>query len=66
LLWAELKHTLQFQTRQYTREPYYKDEGHGWNIKDMRQLKIYNCKDTMVTYEIYECQLLELAERGLL
>jgi len=65
LLWAELKHTLQFQTRQYTREPYYKDEGHGWNIKDMRQLKIYNCKDTMVTYEIYEKQVEELKARGL-
>lgn len=63
VLWPEFKHSLQFQTRQYTREPYYKDEGHGWNIKNMKQLKIYNCKDTMVTYEIYEEQEKEFEER---
>lgn len=63
VLWPEFKHTLQFQTRQYTREPYYKDEGHGWNIKDMKKLKIYNCKDTMVTFEIYDEQEKEFEER---
>lgn len=63
VLYPELKHSLQFQTRQYTREPYYKDEGHGWNIKDMKQLKIYNCKDTMVTREIYDFQEIEFEER---
>jgi len=66
LLWAELKHTLQFQTRQYTREPYYKDEGHGWSMKNMRMLKTYNVKDVCVTLEIYQAQELELKERGLL
>lgn len=65
LLWPELPHKLQFLTRQYTRECYYKDEGHGWNIKNMKQLKIYNCKDTMVTYEVFEQQVEELKERGL-
>lgn len=66
ILWAELKHTLQFQTRQYTREPYYKDEGHGWSIKNMQQLKIYNVKDVCVTLEIYQAQEEELKLRGLL
>lgn len=65
LLWAELPHKLQFLTRQYTREPYYKDEGHGWSLKNMRQLKIYNCKDTLVTYEIFEKQMEEIKQRGL-
>lgn len=65
ILWPELPHKLQFQTRQYTREPYYKDEGHGWSLKNMTQLKIYNCKDTMVTYEIFLAQQEELKNRGL-
>jgi hypothetical protein len=63
ILWPELKHSLQFQTRMYTREPYYKDEGHQWNIKDMKKLKTYNCKDTLVTYEIHEYHLKEFEER---
>lgn len=63
ILWPELKHSLQFQTRQYTREPYYKDEGHGWSFKDMRKLKTYNCKDTMVTFEIDEEHEKEFDER---
>jgi hypothetical protein len=63
ILWPELPHKLQFQTRQYTREPYYKDEGHHWNMKDMSRLRRYNCLDVCVTYEIYEQQELEFAER---
>lgn len=66
ILWAELKHTLQFQTRQYTREPYYKDEGHGWSNKDKRQWKRYNVKDCCVTLEIDQFQQEELKERNLL
>ena len=63
--WTELKHTLQFQARQYTREVYWKDEGAGWSIKNMDQMKIYNCKDVMVTLEIYYAQLEEMKARGL-
>lgn len=63
ILWPELPHKLQFLTRQYTREPYYKDEGHGWNMKDMKKLKRYNCLDVTVTYEVYECQEEEFKER---
>lgn len=63
VLWPELKHALQFQTRMYTREPYYKDEGHQWSWGNMTKLKIYNCKDSMVTYEIHNCHLAEFEER---
>jgi hypothetical protein len=56
ILWPELSHKLQFMTRQYTRQPYYKDEGHGWSIKNMDRLRRYNCLDVCVTYEIYERQ----------
>jgi len=65
ILWPELKHTLQFQTRQYTRERYYKDEGHGWSTKNTTMLKTYNVKDVCVTMEIYLAQLEELKQRGL-
>lgn len=56
ILYPELEKSLQFMTRQYTREPFYKDEGHGWNMKDMTKLKRYNCLDTTVTYEVYRAQ----------
>ncbi len=63
ILWPELSHTLQFMTRQYTREPYYKDEGKIWNMKNMTKLRRYNCLDTCVTYEVYDQQEMEFAER---
>jgi hypothetical protein len=66
ILWPELQHKLQFQTRQYTREPYYKDEGHGWNYKNMNKLRRYNCLDVCVTYEIYIQQEEEFKERSYL
>jgi hypothetical protein len=56
ILWPELSHKLQFMTRQYTREPYYKDEGHGWHIKKMDRYRRYNCLDACVTREIYDAQ----------
>lgn len=63
ILWPELPHKLQFLTRQYTREPYYKDEGHGWNMKDMMKLRRYNALDVTITYEVFEQQELEFTER---
>ncbi len=63
ILWPELSHTLQFMTRQYTREPYYKDEGKQWNGKNMTKLRRYNCLDTCVTYEVYLQQEDEFRER---
>lgn len=64
VLWPELPHKLQFQTRQYTREIYYKDEGHHWSVKNMDKLRRYNCLDVCVTYEIYNQQNEEFALRG--
>jgi uracil-DNA glycosylase len=63
ILWPELSHKLQFLTRQYTREPYYKDEGHGWSVKHMDKLRRYNCLDVCVTYEVWEQQELEFQQR---
>jgi|SRR5580765_1229292 len=63
ILWPGLPHKLQFQTRQYTREPYYKDEGKNWTVKHKHQLMRYNCLDTMVTYEIWIAQEEEFNDR---
>jgi len=66
ILWPELPHKLQFLTRQYTREPYYKDEGAGWSLKDMKKLMRYNCLDVCVTFEVWEKQEEEFGERSYL
>lgn len=63
ILWPSLKHALHFQTRQYTREPYYKDEGKNFNIKLKKKFLTYGAKDAAVTYEIYERQEEEFNER---
>ena len=63
ILWPELPKDLAFMSRQYTREPYYKDEGHGWNMKNMTKLKRYNALDTTVTFEVYLAQEKEFDER---
>lgn len=63
ILWPSLKHALHFQTRQYTREPYYKDEGKNFNIKRKKHYMLYNAKDAAVTYEIYEEQEKEFNDR---
>lgn len=56
ILWPELSHKLQFMTRQYTREPYYKDEGHHWNLKYLNRYRRYNALDACVTYEVWQGQ----------
>jgi len=63
ILWPELPHSLQFQTRQYTRQSYYKDEGKNWNPKYKRDLMHYNALDTTVTYEVYLAQEEEFKDR---
>jgi hypothetical protein len=63
ILWPELSHKLQFMTRQYTREPYYKDEGRGWNRKDLTGLRRYNALDCAVTFEVYLEQEKEFNQR---
>jgi hypothetical protein len=53
ILWPELSHKLQFLTRQYTREPYYKDENHSWTMKNLNRYRRYNAMDATVTYEVW-------------
>jgi uracil-DNA glycosylase len=61
VLYIELEHSLAFQTMQYTREPYYKDEGRAWYAGDeKRDLLRYNAKDAAVTFEVFEKQETEL------
>lgn len=64
ILWPSLKHALHFQTRQYTREPYYKDDGKHFNVKRKELFMNYNARDAAVTYEIYEEQEKEFQERS--
>jgi len=63
ILWPELPHTLQFMTRQYTRQPYYKDDGKHWALKHMNSLKRYNALDVTVTYEVFEGQEEDFKDR---
>lgn len=63
ILWPGLPHSLQFQTKQYTREPFYKDEGKNFRLAEKAKYMTYNCKDACVTFEIYEAQEKEFEER---
>lgn len=64
VLWPGLRHKLEFQTMQYTRQPFYKWEGRGWTPKDpIEQLMRYNCLDTCITYEIFNGQEKEFDKR---
>lgn len=64
VLWPELSHKLEFQTFQYTREPYYKDEGKNWTVKERNKMKAYNCKDVCVTLEVFQRQEEEFQQRS--
>ena len=69
ILWAELPHALHFMTKQYTRTPYYKDEGRGFvpkNRHKLSQYQHYNGLDCCVTRAVFDEQEKELTERGLL
>lgn len=63
ILWPELPHKLQFLTKQYTRQPYYKDEGRGWSPKNLKRYMIYNALDCCITYEVYLGEQEELNDR---
>lgn len=63
VLWPELPHKLGFLTRQYTRQPFYKDDGKQWSLKDLRGLKRYNALDACVTLEVFEREEEEFNER---
>lgn len=64
ILHPELSHKLDMQIMQYTRLPYYKDEGKGWSLRDgMQKLKRYNCLDACGTLEVFEEQEHEFEEQ---
>ena len=64
VLWPEFEHKLHFQVLQYTREPYYKDEGRLWRPADGRAVKQrYNAKDAALTYEVFDEQEKEFDDR---
>jgi DNA polymerase len=47
--------SLAYLTSFFTREPYYKDEGKEWTPKvGVKQLFLYNGRDSAVDYEIFE------------
>lgn len=66
-LYPELPGSLEFQTSVLTDEPYYKEEGKGYNPSrdKLDRLLLYNAKDAVVTYECYERELEELKARNL-
>lgn len=66
-LYPELPGKLEFQTSILTNEPYYKEEGKGYNPKKdkLERLLLYNAKDSVVTFECKEREHEELRERGL-
>lgn len=63
----EFRIGLDFLTSIYTREPYYKEEGKEFDINrhPLEQWMTYNCKDCLVTFEIYEKLLVDLRALGL-
>jgi len=63
ILWPELPRSLQFMTKQYTRCPYYKDEGKHWSPKQKKSYMRYNCLDSVNTYEVWEKQEEEFNDR---
>jgi uracil-DNA glycosylase family 4 len=66
VLWVELEHKLQFTAMQYTREPYFKDEGKLWSAKENPSSKArYNAKDAAITHEVWLAIEKELHERKL-
>lgn len=65
-LHPELPMGLDTVARLYTKEPYWKDEGKDWGLRqDINQLYYYNCKDTAVTLEAAHAQKIDLKQRSL-
>jgi len=64
VLHPEMSHKLDFLGFQYTRLPYWKDEGKGWNVREgIQKLKKYNCLDACGTLEVFEEQEKEFEEQ---
>lgn len=65
ILWPGLRHKLEFQCMQYTRQPFYKWEGKEWTIKSpIEDLMHYNALDSAVTYEVFNGQEEEFNDRA--
>jgi DNA polymerase len=63
-LWPELSHKLEVLTFQYSRQPFYKDEGRNWSPKEGKaKLRRYNCLDAAVTLECWLAMNKELELR---
>lgn len=65
-LYPELSPSLAFQCSIYTREPYYKEEGKGYNPRKDKadRLLLYNAKDAVITFECFEKEYKELEEQN--
>lgn len=64
ILWPGLRHKLEFLGMQYSRQPYWKEEGKSWSPKEgLGKLMHYNCLDTLVTYDAYLAMQEEFRER---
>lgn len=66
ILYCEFPKNLGFLTSIYTEIPYFKDEGKEYDpTKHSRdRYYLYNAKDSLATYQIYQKQLEELEELG--
>ena len=66
-LYPEFPKGLDFLTRIYTEIGYYKDEGKEYDprIHDFNRMLLYNAKDCVATYRVYNAQEKEIKELGL-
>jgi uracil-DNA glycosylase family 4 len=64
--WDEPGHSLALITSQYTRSPYYKDDGRKWEPRmGDHQFWKYNCMDVMIPLEAGPKMVAEAKEEGL-
>jgi hypothetical protein len=63
ILWPELPHKLQFLTKHYTRQPYYKDEGKFGSPRNLKPWMHYNAMDAIITRNVYFAQEEEFNDR---
>lgn len=68
VMYPELPKRLAFVASVLTEEPYYKDELEEYNPKKDKLEKrlLYNAKDCAVEFEVYEREVAELTEMGML
>lgn len=65
-LYPVLPHGLAFLVSQYTNHPFYKDDAESWKEGgDIDTFWRYNCKDSALTYAVYEKELDELRKTKL-